>query len=49
LVEDRSPTLRTQVEAEFADANGRYRWRVWSVGSQGAVEISPWRTFLLAK
>jgi hypothetical protein len=49
LVEDRSPTLRTQVDAEFADANGRYRWRVWSVGAHGAVEISPWRTFTLAK
>ena len=49
LVEDRSPTLRTQVDAEFADANGRYRWRVWSVGSHGAVEISPWRTFNLIK
>ena len=49
LVEDRSPTLRTQVEAEFADANGRYRWRVWSVGTHGAVEISPWRAFTLTK
>jgi hypothetical protein len=47
LVEDRSPTLRTQVLAEFANANGRYRWRVWSVGAHGAVEISPWRTFRL--
>jgi hypothetical protein len=33
--------------AEFANANGRYRWRVWSVGAHGAVEISPWRTFRL--
>jgi hypothetical protein len=47
LVEDRNPTLRTQVMAEFANANGRYRWRVWSVGAHGAVEISPWRTFRL--
>jgi len=47
LVEDRSPTLRTQVLAEFASANGRYRWRVWSVGAHGAVEISPWRSFRL--
>ncbi len=47
LVEDRNPTLRTQVLAEFANANGRYRWRVWSVGAHGAVEISPWRTFRL--
>ena len=47
LVEDRNPTLRTQVLAEFASANGRYRWRVWSVGAHGALEISPWRTFRL--
>jgi hypothetical protein len=47
LVEDRNPTLRTQVLAEFANANGRYRWRVWSVGAHGALEISPWRTFRL--
>jgi hypothetical protein len=47
LVEDRNPTLRTQVLAEFANANGRYRWRVWSVGTHGAVELSPWRTFRL--
>jgi hypothetical protein len=47
LVEDRNPTLRTQVLAEFANTNGRYRWRVWSVGAHGAVQISPWRTFRL--
>jgi hypothetical protein len=47
LVEDRNPTLRTQVMAEFADANGRYRWRVWSVGAHGQVEISSWRMFRL--
>ena len=47
LVEDRNPTLRTQVMAEFADANGRYRWRVWSVGAHGDVLISTWRTFRL--
>jgi hypothetical protein len=47
LVEDRNPTLRTQVMAEFADANGRYRWRVWSVGAHGDLQISAWRTFRL--
>jgi hypothetical protein len=47
LVEDRNPTLRTQVMAEFADANGRYRWRVWSVGTHGEVQISAWRAFRL--
>ena len=49
LVEDRSPTLRTQVEAEFADANGRYRWRVWSVGAHGEMMISPWRGFSVSQ
>jgi hypothetical protein len=47
LVEDRNPTLRTQVMAEFADANARYRWRVWSVGAHGDLQISAWRTFRL--
>ncbi len=47
LVKDQNATLRTQVMAQFADANGRYRWRVWSVGAQGVVKISPWRTFRL--
>jgi hypothetical protein len=47
LVEDRNPTLRTQVMAEFADANGRYRWRVWSVGAHGDLQISAWRAFRL--
>jgi hypothetical protein len=49
LVEDRNQTLRTNVLAEFASANGRYRWRVWSVGAQGEVQLSPWRTFRLAQ
>jgi hypothetical protein len=48
LVEDRNATLRTHVLAEFADANGRYRWRVWSVGAHGEMKISPWRSFRLA-
>lgn len=45
MVEDRNPTLRTHVMAEFADALGRYRWRVWSVGAHGEVKISAWRSF----
>lgn len=49
LVQDSSATLRTHVLADFAEANGRYRWRVWSVGSHGDVVISPWRTFRLMK
>lgn len=45
MVEDRNPTLRTHVLAEFADGLGRYRWRVWSVGAHGEVKISAWRSF----
>ncbi|MGA8940505.1 MAG: hypothetical protein WB439_15190, partial [Acidobacteriaceae bacterium] len=49
LVQDTNARLRTQVMADFADANGRYRWRVWSVGAHGEVKIGTWRTFRLAK
>ena len=49
LVQDRNSKLQTHVQAEFADTNGRYRWRVWSVGAEGDVKISPWRTFRLAQ
>jgi len=45
LVEDRNPRLQTHVIAQFASEAGRYRWRVWSVGAQGDMKISPWRTF----
>ena len=48
LVQDTNARLQTHVQAEFADKNGRYRWRVWSVGAEGDVKISPWRTFRLA-
>jgi hypothetical protein len=47
LVPDREPTLQTRVTATFADRDGRYRWRVWSVGNLGAMKISPWRTLLI--
>ena len=45
LVEDRSPRLRTHVIAQFASEPGRYRWRVWSVGTNGEMKISAWRGF----
>ena len=48
LVQDTNARLQTHVQAEFADKNGRYRWGVWSVGAEGDVKISPWRTFRLA-
>jgi hypothetical protein len=42
-VPDTNPRLRTQVTARFASAPGQYRWRVWSVGVDGALVLSPWR------
>ena len=44
LVPDRGSRLATQVKAEFAVYQSRYRWRVWSVGAQGEMKISAWRT-----
>jgi hypothetical protein len=41
--------LQTHVIAEFAGAAGRYRWRVWSVGMQGDMVISPWRGFAVVQ
>jgi hypothetical protein len=49
LVQDHSPRLQTHVIAEFAGAAGRYRWRVWSVGMQGDMVISPWRGFAVVQ
>jgi hypothetical protein len=45
LIPDDTGHLQTQVTARFADAQGQYRWRVWSLGRGGAVAISPWRRF----
>lgn len=45
LVDDRNPRLRTHVIAQFASDAGRYRWRVWSVGTNGEMKISVWRGF----
>jgi hypothetical protein len=45
LVLDRNPRLQTHVIAQFAAGDGRYRWRVWSVGAHGEMMISPWRGF----
>ena len=43
FVKDNNPRLRNRVIARFA-TGGTYRWRVWSVGVDGAVVMSPWRT-----
>jgi hypothetical protein len=45
FVPDQNQRLRTGTTAEFARADERYRWRVWSVGAAGATKLSPWRTF----
>lgn len=47
FVPDNTDHLRTEVNAEFANAAGRYKWRVWSVGDDGAMAISSWRTFVV--
>jgi hypothetical protein len=47
FVPDHNQRLRTEATAEFARADGNYRWRLWSVGAAGAVKLSPWRTFVV--
>ena len=44
LAPDVGARLRTQVTARFATSPITYRWRVWSVGAQGEMKISPWST-----
>lgn len=44
FVPDNNSRLRTRVIARFASAGGSYRWRVWSVGADGTIVFSPWRT-----
>ena len=46
FVKDNNPKLRTRVVARFA-LGGKYRWRVWSVGVDGTVVLSPWRTLTI--
>ncbi len=45
FVPDRGPRLQVRVSATFAHANNEYRWRVWSVGEGGAMNLSEWRRF----
>jgi hypothetical protein len=44
LVPDPGSRLKTEVTAGFAIHQARYRWRVWSVGADGEMKISGWRT-----
>jgi hypothetical protein len=45
FVPDANGRLRTVTTARFAASRGKYRWRVWSMGLNGALVLSPWRTF----
>jgi hypothetical protein len=49
LVPDQAARLKTQVTAEFATTPTPYRWRVWSIGSEGQTKISPWRTMNIVR
>jgi len=44
FVPDTGSRLRTGVVARFARDQRQYRWRVWSVGPDGTIVVSPWRT-----
>ena len=44
FVPDSGSRLKTRVIARFAANQGRYRWRVWSVGADGTIVLSGWRT-----
>jgi hypothetical protein len=44
FVTDANSRLRTTVTARFATSPDTYRWRVWSVGMDGNVVLSGWRT-----
>ena len=44
FVPDIGSRLRTGVVARFARDQRQYRWRVWSVGPDGTIVVSPWRT-----
>ncbi len=43
LVQDDGPRLQVRVRATFAEVPGAYRWRVWSLGAGGTMNLSPWR------
>jgi hypothetical protein len=48
LIPDIAPRLQTRVTALFANVPGAYHWRVWMLGTGGALTISPWRTMNIA-
>jgi hypothetical protein len=44
FVHDADSRLHTRAIARFATTAGKYRWRVWSIGTDGTIVLSPWRT-----
>jgi len=44
---DTGARVKTRVVASFATQAGQYRWRMWSVGTGGALALSPWRTMTI--
>jgi hypothetical protein len=47
FVPDNGIRLRTRVIARFATAQRQYRWRVWSIGPDETIVVSPWRTLII--
>ena len=49
MASDDGARLQTRVTAGFASSEGLYRWRVWSVGADGEMKISPWSEFTIVR
>lgn len=47
-VVDTDAHLQTRTTAMFARDGNRYRWRVWSVGRDGVLVMTGWRTFTVS-
>lgn len=47
FVPDDASRLQTRVPARFAAQPNLYHWRVWSVGPDGTLILSPWRTLTI--
>lgn len=47
LVQDTDGVAKTRVGAAFATFAGEVKWRVWSVGSGGAVAMTGWRGMVI--
>ncbi len=47
FVPDTDPRLKTQVRGTFANLPGEYRWRIWSLGKGGDLNLSDWRALTI--